>query len=695
MGWLALLLLACDDASDRAARAIAFDAAGAPVQVSGRESVGTILGTNNGGARYFVGDPQLARPVYAEPGLAVTADGASSGPYAVAEVPATAAALPGPVFLGIDVRDPVSSGGVLLAEVFLKPPFAMPLDPCVTVEAGGLVLDDRPLLDGAATLQPGVASRPIVRHRSIGHVPSTFVAGNVPARVILYDCSDGAVLSSAAFELDVARSGLPDVDTLLPTGIIVPFDPGAAARGGTTRLRAGPDGLEPLELPLPPVRASDASALFVLGAVDPTVLASGGLDGIRATLTLAPGVVSWEGATSVRARLVWPEAPFARPRRAAIDALATLSESGVDSVLLGDPRVDDAGPEGRAETVERVAAAGLFTGDGVVHVPIARGPATRVVDRQRPTGPYAGPDPGVLDVVYAAGITLVDAYALVDAGAGVVIVEADGSSPASVDIYHGRPVIFGLPPLVDGVDGPTWGARLYVDAHGVSRVDLVGFVEQRGRVLRDDAGSVRPVLEGVSGRSAALGTDVRVGRMMAAIDVRAHAAPGPALPEAPALVPPPRSEVPALRPEWCSAGPPPEGARVTTLGGALEVTARVSDAAVTLGAPVWVDVWWRVVAPLPDDVSVTWSAVGPGDPWRHHGVPCEGTWPFDRWRVGDRVHERVVLAPPRGASAGPHEVSFVVRGGDTLLRPASGERRVTVGQVTVVGLAGAPVDAGG
>jgi hypothetical protein len=694
MGWLALLM-ACDDASDRAARVIAFDAAGAPVQVSGREDVGAALGKNNEGARYFVGVPQLGRRVYEEPGLTVTADGASPGPFVVAEVPSTAAVLPGPVFLGVDVRDPVAPGGVLLAEVFLTPPFAMPLDPCVVVEVGGVALDDRPLLDGAATLRPGVANRPIVRHRAIAHVPSTFTAGSAPARVILHDCSDRAVLSSAAFALDLARSGIPAIDTLVSTGVTAPFDPDAAAPGGTTRLRAGPEGLEPLDLPLPPVRANDASALFVLGPVDPSSVTSGGLDGIRPTLALAPGVVSWEGATSVRARLVWPEAPFARPRRAPIDALLTLANSGVASVLLGDPRVDDAGPEGRAETIERVAAAGLFAGDAAVPVPIAHGPATRVVDRQRPTGPYTGPEPGALDVVYAADISIVEAYALVDAGAGAVIVEGVGDTPATVDIYHGRPVIFGLPPLVDGVDGPTFGARLYVDAHGVSRVDLVGFVEQRGRVLRDDAGAVRPVLEGIAGRSAALGTDVRIGRMMAAIDVRAHVAPGPSLPPGPALDPAPRSEVPTPRPEWCAAEPPPESALVTTLGGALEVTARVERATVTLGAPIWVDVWWRVVAPLPDDVGVTWSAVGPGDPWRHHGVPCEGTWPFEQWRVGDRVHERVALAPPRGASAGPHEITFVARGGDTLLRPASGERRVTVGQVTVVGMAGAPVDAGG
>ena len=92
-----------------------------------------------------------------------------------------------------------------------------------------------------------------------------------------------------------------------------------------------------------------------------------------------------------------------------------------------------------------------------------------------------------------------------------------------------------------------------------------------------------------------------------------------------------------------------------------------------------------------------WAArtTSTSDAWRAQGDPCEGTWPFERWSAGDRVHERVAIVPPQGASPGSYDVSFVVRWGGEVLRPASGQRRVAVGQASVGTLPGAPANAGG
>jgi hypothetical protein len=586
---------------------------------------------------------------------------------------------------------PIAPGGLLAAELFIRPPVAMPLDACVEVGLDGARVDRRPLLDGRVTLWPGAEPRPLLRHRLLAPVP-VGLSGTASLTASLIDCGTLTALAAASTTVDIG-AGTPSAEQLRSRAG-TPDDGASFERPevkGPRRVRASGDRLRDLEPVLPPLRLGEAWPVVVLGAVDPTAWsgAEGSLDGLATTLEPALAVASWSAPASRRGEA---SEAVPRPRRVLPEAVETLARAGVNAALLGDPHVDDLGPEGLADTRTALAAVGVASVDAEVRALAtgAGGPVVAVVDLTDGVGGAveriaAARDAGDVVLVAASGASAAEARAWAQAGADCVWIRADHLGP--VEIVDGAVVLHGVPDLVVGSAQArsTVYARLSVDARGVQRVEIALLREHRGRVVRDEEGEGRGALVALADASRALGTDVRLGRMVAAVDVRAHwpaRAPrqGVALP---APIEPTGSWPPVELPDRCApAGPMPPDA--VDLGG-VRVAVRLMDAGAPPDGPIRVALSWEVVSAPGAPGVEEWSAVGGGAGWRLRQAPCDGAWGFEHWQAGDRIDEVVELWPPEaGALEGDVlSVTLAVRIGSALLRPPGGERRLTIGDVLV------------
>jgi hypothetical protein len=341
----------------------------------------------------------------------------------------------------------------------------------------------------------------------------------------------------------------------------------------------------------------------------------------------------------------------------------------LDGVLAG-PRVHDAGPEGWLGTWAEASAAGLAfgpstlidVGDGERAVRVALVPTTP--DRAAEDLQAARVDhPNALVIAHLEGPATLELVALVAAHADAGQILGDGATPGPVMVWDGVPVWMGMP-RIGAVEREGWAVRWYVAPEGVVRADLVGLVQRGDRWERDVEGALQSRLLDVAAQSAELGTEVVVGRSVAAIDVRAHApdvgrgpfSPGGPVPQAPAL--------PA--PTTCAV--PPEAQVVgTELGDSLvvESASRAGDR---------LRVVWRAVGPL---VRPEVSLSTPDGSWKVRFRPCEGAEGPETWKVGQRGVDVVDLqqlgAPPPDGS-----LLLQVKDNGEALLPRQGSRWLTI-----------------
>lgn len=626
---------------------------------------------------------------------------------AVRAPPPEATAIGDAVFAAWTVHPPVAAGGELVAELFLRPPARMPLDVCVRVRLGDAELDGGRLLDGRVPLWPGVEARPLVRHRLRAAVPAG-LSGAPPAALRLVDCSTGTALADApAGEVSLGR-GLPDDAALRSRGgepdPDALFGDPAAPRPAMRRTAAGT--FEPMAPPpLPRLLRGEVWPLVVGGLVDPTgweELArdapAAPLAGLQAPFAHA-GVVVALGAPATReGEVVLPDAPpWVPPRRAPPEWLRVFAAGGVHAVLLGTEHADDAGPVGLADTASNARALGLVVGDAapaMLTLPDG-GPTVAIVSRVASPEAAASLPAAVTDARRHAAVVLVAldgaddraAYAAAIAASGADGGWLFGDALGPIDVIDGVPVVRSLPPLLfaaPGTGAPTALLRLYVDDLGVRRIDVVAAHVRAGRVERDEDGLHHAWLAAMAEASRPLGSDVRVGRSVAAIDTRAHwpDRPRPA-PTEPPPPPPPATDLPTpTLPARCRGEAPPD-ARPIGFGDALELlSVRLVADDRPVGAPVVFEALWRARRPL-EAGEIEWTGTGDGGRWRLRRAPCDGVWGFERWRPGEVIRDVVAIFPPEGVVPGYVDFSIVVHSGGRTLDGPEG-RRFAVGSARIV-----------
>lgn len=685
----AWVLFGCADTEmTRLGRALAHDAP-ARVVVSGPRAAevaaqaGGVVG--EGAHVLTTGEPGRARVVARAGGLVLIgpSDPLPASVVAVVDHPDEALRTGDPVLGSVVVHGPLASGGQLAAEWFVRPPSRAPMDLCVATLVAGEVVDRRPLADGRVDVWPG-GPRPLIRHRVYADLPA-LEGSEVTLGARLEDCSTTGVLATADAGVAVGR-GLPDLEDLRRLAgapdVDARLEPDPVE--GPAILRASHDRLEPLTWPLPPLRMGEAWPVMVLGAIDPSgwEAADEPLAGLQTTLAQAPSVVSWEAPASRLGER--------RPggRRVVPERLAQVAEVGVDGVLLGSQHVDDAGPEGRQATVVAARAQGLQVAvDGVLRVVGPQGaPTVALVEGGAPGAVESARRWAEVVVAVVHGASPDEARGIAGRGVDAVVVLADSLGP--IEVVDGVPVVHGLPSLwVDTAQRRATAAlRLSTTRAGVRRVEILSLVQRGDRLLRDDEGQGRPLLQAMASASRRLGTDVRVGQMLAAAEVADHWPARRASGASPALAPAPQPAVEGpvpTRPPRCNADVRPEDG--VALGDHLTLQARVLTPEIGPGEAAAFELLWVGSGPLPQGHLEISGVPEAGPPWRARVVPCDGSWGFERWVPGEPLREVVRVAAPTGAQPGPVRFDVAVRLGDDVARLPDGSRRVQLGVVQVQG----------
>jgi poly-gamma-glutamate capsule biosynthesis protein CapA/YwtB (metallophosphatase superfamily) len=125
----------------------------------------------------------------------------------------------------------------------------------------------------------------------------------------------------------------------------------------------------------------------------------------------------------------------------------------------------------------------------------------------------------------------------------------------------------------------------------------------------------------------------------------------PAPPAAPLRSPPPPATAPP--PGVVVAEVPAEArAEAVPFGPLVLVGVSVSPSELAEGAMLWIDTYWAIGAPIPDDLwlAVAGRPCAPKAPdWEGDHEPCDWMWPTSRWVPGTIYHDRYGLRPPRRA----------------------------------------------
>lgn len=614
----------------------------------------------------------------------------------LSELPASAAALDDPVFVGWRA---IGLEAAWTAELYVRAPERAPLDLCVGVTLDGVPAAGGALVEGRQAAWPGLAERPLLRHRL--RLP---LEGSTPAEATLSltDCSTGEEVHPGP-TLSLTPTRRPRLTELRERpGEVADWDPEHRAHQRPA-FRQTPEGLVPMEAPpLPRLRVGEAWAVMVGGETDlaashdPETFA-----GLRSLMgATQAGLLTLSSPTTRQGELVFGTGPEL-PRRALPEALDRLDGLGLDGLIAGEGLARVTAP-GQQDTLAQVAARGLAVASEQAPV-LALDPAARVAEG---SGVSTGPQVAVLRVVDPTDPALAEQVRAARRWAHVVVAAVDTDAPladfvralaaADLDgawvlrdalgpiVVHGPlAVLDGLPPLLAEADGPvreTALLRLVVDTAGLRRMDVLPVVQQRGRLDWQEEGAVER-LEAMAAASLRTGTDVRVGKALATSEVRDHfARPARSAPQdgppPPSSAPPPASEgVPAQ----CTGADP--GAVLMRLDGLDLLSATPLDPA-RPGSWVRFELRWRARRAL-EVGQVQWALEVPGQVVRASSTPCEGAWGFERFVPGQVVRDIVSLWLPPELPPGTAPLTATVRvGGDVLLTQRE-QRRFSVLQVAV------------
>ena len=236
---------------------------------------------------------------------------------------------------------------------------------------------------------------------------------------------------------------------------------------------------------------------------------------------------------------------------------------------------------------------------------------------------------------------------LVELGADAVL----GSSAhvlQGIEIHDGRPIIHDAGNLLfDSQEGVADSALfvLEVARHGVVGLRIEPLVSDYG-VTSSAQGETRDrILAVLRDRSGALGTALD-GDLLA-LDPPPRDRPSDPLP------PPARRLIPAE-----PAAEPPPGCVIESIPSSLEGRPQELGPLTFLGARVdpvpveahrlgWVESFWRVDTPIPNDLwlSPRLEPTDGGDTWRGDHEPCDWGWPTSRMVPGVIYRDRAPLRP--------------------------------------------------
>jgi poly-gamma-glutamate capsule biosynthesis protein CapA/YwtB (metallophosphatase superfamily) len=257
--------------------------------------------------------------------------------------------------------------------------------------------------------------------------------------------------------------------------------------------------------------------------------------------------------------------------------------------------------------------------------------------------------------------------ALIAAGADAVL----GSSAhqvQGVEIIDGRPILYDSGNLLfdshaEGEMARSGVFALEFDRLGVHRVEM--------RPIDVDYGYSRPAMGNSAARSlvrfrdlsAELGTQVLIREDVARIGLPPP--PERAGPDAAVDIEniahaavPPADEPPA----GCVADEVPAEAAITPVSwGPLQLLGvRMTPSTPTERRTVWVESWWRVQRPVPDDLWIYQRMKSmPHRPefmwWADH-EHCDWAWPTSRWKPGQIIRDVYGVRPPKASEPGPYQL---------------------------------------
>jgi hypothetical protein len=236
---------------------------------------------------------------------------------------------------------------------------------------------------------------------------------------------------------------------------------------------------------------------------------------------------------------------------------------------------------------------------------------------------------------------------LIDMGADAVL--GDGAHALQgIEIYRDRPILHNAGSLVFDFPDPDEAAVFILDLSpaGVERVRTVPLVTEFAWTRPAEPDEASATLAAIDARSGDLGTSVSGGRLELAPPPRnppmiepeevARLNPGPA--------PGPLTEPPAV----CTVGAVPVDAAVapTAVGPLTLVGARVDSDRIEGPRLIWVETFWRIVAPTGADLSISPRATPErGAAWEAPHEPCDWAWPTSRWKPGITYRDRFPLRP--------------------------------------------------
>jgi hypothetical protein len=623
----------------------------------------------------------------------------------VASLPLEAVRTSSEIIEGVIASAAVGIGGEFVAQVFVRPPVRAPRDLCIKVTGGGEVLHDAPLTSMDVGHRPGVVPAVLFRHRLYSRLPAGLSSGMMVTSFQLTDCSTGAMLDEVTHDVVVSDGRVPDAQLVAAAGQPLVERPTLPRVREVTKDANG-DVLR--TLPLPRVPRDGTQLVYALGRVDPTVWArpsdvlGGATDRSDPLIGLLQTIKSDFTVASIAAPATRfgvpppPTAALGAPRRVVPEKLLAFVDGGVDGLLLGDKRVDDVGMVGRVWTHRNARLVGLdVPRRGSIRVPLEKSlPTVAVVDMtdgEWDAAPMriAATDAQVI-LVAAAQTTRPQLHSIAELGVhGIWSVATDASAEGGVvDVYNGVPIIENLSVAIsDEAQHPTELLRWYIDSAGVQRVDILLFQNENGVIRRDDTGEGRARLLARQKESAAVGTDLRVGKMMAGLDVRAHWPTSPPLldrevnlPDRPRLSAPESTGIPPR----CLPVEPPVPA--TSLGrGGLEISAWSIPTVRMAGEPIKFGLWMRRNDAHIGDGVMVWHGTGADDSvWRAILAPCDGSISLSSVPVQQAFSQEVWLWPPadQPEAQAPSVVSLQIRvlleGDLAVLRQDDGRRAMRV-----------------
>jgi poly-gamma-glutamate capsule biosynthesis protein CapA/YwtB (metallophosphatase superfamily) len=259
-------------------------------------------------------------------------------------------------------------------------------------------------------------------------------------------------------------------------------------------------------------------------------------------------------------------------------------------------------------------------------------------------------------------------HALIDAGADAVLGHS-AHYTQGIEVYRGRPILYDQGNLLFDTGGESEGNRsavftLVLNRYGVRQVVMRPIKLGRGFTVYAEGNDASHTLRRLRDLSALLGTEVAAWDDIAVLtlpDPPPRERPGAKLPPnpplrpapTPATTPPPQCVVPEV-PASAAIEPITLGP-LTLLGVAAEPTM------LTERGMVFVDSYWRVDAPVTEDLQLA-MRLQPrskgGRTWYGDHQHCDWAWPTSRWQPGTIVRDLYGVRPPNPLPDGNYELEI-------------------------------------